>query len=128
METKKVKIIDTFYDEDKNLVLWDVEFVDDKERKITLAMQADESGFAVGINSYLTPELTQELCDKIKGKELNLKIEAEIKNLPKMEDLSAEEMQKISRSLNNYPFYQLLGGKPDVSMSYNIQDKNVEDE
>ncbi|MFW6129650.1 MAG: hypothetical protein ACOC56_00610 [Atribacterota bacterium] len=127
METKKVKIIDTSYDEDKNLVLWDIEFINDKEKKLTLAIQADEAGFAVGVNSYLTPELIQELCDKIKGKELNLNIEAEIKDLPKMENLNADEMQKISRSLNNYPFYQLLGGEIDISMSYNVQDKTSED-
>lgn len=127
METKKVKIIDTSYDEDKNLVLWDIEFINDKEKKLTLAIQADEAGFAVGVNSYLTPELIQELCDKIKGKELNLNIEAEIKDLPKMENLNADEMQKISRSLNNYPFYQLLGGETDISMSYNVQDKTSED-
>jgi len=98
-QKKKIKILNTEYDSENNLVGWEVEFLDDHKR-LTLLWNGDDLGNALGIKQKISPELMKDFCDKMKGKEVNLEMIADMENLPDFNKLSTSEIEVMSQKLN----------------------------
>ena len=112
-EPKKVKIIESTYYEEKDVVEWLIEFVDNKNR-IKLVWPSTDLGIALGIEQNISPEQMKKFCKDIKGKEINLVMEADIKDMPSVKDMNDAEIDALSKKLDKYPFFE----------SIEIQEKN----
>jgi len=100
MKTERVKVLETSYDKHLNKVFWKIQFLEGEPRSpVTMVFVSDEIGYAVGINSILSDDLIEQLCKEIKGKEINLEIKSDIKDLPNIKDMNPDQMQTVSRTL-----------------------------
>jgi len=102
-EPKKVKIIESKYYKQKDIVEWMIEFVEDK-KQLRLVWPSSDLGVALGINGYIKPELMEKFCKDIKGKEINLVMESDIQDVPSFKDMSIEQVNELSKKLDEYPF------------------------
>ena len=106
-EPKKVKIIESTYYEEKDVVEWLIEFVDNKNR-IKLVWPSSDLGTALGIEKYIPPEAMKKFCKDIEGKEINLVMEADIKDMPSIKDMNEDEIDALSKKLDKYPFFESI--------------------
>ena len=114
VQPRKVKILDTSYNEETNLVKWHVQFLDNPifegRDAVTLAWLSEDLGKALGIKGVIPPHLMQHFCKIMKGKELNLVIEAEQSNI-ETGDIGKEGIEDIQRRhdiMDKYPYYEVI--------------------
>jgi hypothetical protein len=67
---KKIKILNTIYHQEQDLVYWDI-LVVSEDKKIKLAMRGREMLSGFGITNKVTTEQMKNFLSKIKGKEIN---------------------------------------------------------
>jgi hypothetical protein len=98
-EIKRIKILNTEYDSQNNIVAWEIEFLEDK-KKLTLLWSGNDLGNALGIKQKIPPELMKDFCDKMKGKEINLAIVPDMEKSPDFRKMSSSEIEELSQRLN----------------------------
>jgi hypothetical protein len=103
---QRVKILDTKYTKKSNLVEWLVEL--ENKDQLVLALPGDDIGPSIGIKGHMTTEQIKELCEKIKGKEVNLIIEGDQKEIPKLKDMTNDQIQKLSDEMDKFPFHEVI--------------------
>jgi len=121
-EKKRVKILDTDFNEKLNLVQWKVQNLKDNSQ-IVLAWRGGDLGPAIGINAEISNDEMRKFCKDIKGKEINLIMEADTNSFDKdsFKKLSPEQIQSMSNEMEQkYPFYEVEylekgGGKIEKS-------------
>ena len=106
-DAKKVKIIKSTYHEEKDIVEWLVEFVSDKKR-VTMVWPSSDLGDALGIKQSIPKEAMKNFCKEIEGKEINLVIESDIKDIPSFKDATNDQVDKLSKELDKYPFFESI--------------------
>lgn len=110
MEQKtRVKILDTNYREDLNLVQWKIKMLED-DKNITLAWRGGDLGEALGITKEIPPDLMEKFCKDMIGKEINLVLSPEMDKFDaeSFKKLSDKEMQNISNEMERkYPYYEV---------------------
>ena len=119
MVQRKIKIIETYYDEKRDLVQWLVEDVE-ANKKLVLCWPGCDLGPAVGVDAELTPELIKGFCNEIAGKTINLVSEAkgseiDVSGFGNMVDEESEEQFQLDRRvqeahniLDQYPYREIL--------------------
>jgi len=90
-KTYRVKILDTAYDKDRDLITWRVNMPDGKT--IDLVWPRSDLGPAIGISGDITVELLLPFLEALKGKEKNLVIEGDIKEIADLNDMSSLKQQ-----------------------------------
>ena len=108
MSIQKVHIVETFYDEKRDLVQWLVK--DTQQKQIVLCWLGKDLGPAVGINAHIPPHLIAEFCSNMEGKEVNLDMRADITQLDPEEfkKMSQSDLEQAHDTLDQYPFYEVL--------------------
>ena len=108
-KTSRVKILDTDFNEEMNLVQWKIRMLEDKT-ELVLAWRGNDLGHAVGISTIIPPDLMKKFCKDMKGKEINLVMSSQMGkfDVEEFAKLSEKEMQSISNKLEKeYPFYEV---------------------
>jgi hypothetical protein len=106
-EPQRVKIVKSSYHEDKDVVEWLVEFVSDKKR-ITMVWPSSDLGVTLGITKSISKEAMKKFCKEIEGKEINLVIKADIEDVPSFKDATSDQIDKLSKELDKYPFFESI--------------------
>jgi hypothetical protein len=106
-EPQKVKIIKCKYHEEKDVVEWLVEFISDKKR-ITMVWPSKDLGSTLGIGCVIPPEAMKKFCKDIEGKEINLVIESDIRDIPSFKDATDDQIDNMSKVLDKYPFFESI--------------------
>ena len=106
-DSKRVKIIKSSYHEEKDVVEWLVEFISDKKR-ITMVWPSTDLGFTLGITDTIPKEAMKKFCKEIEGKEINLIIESDMKDIPSFKEATSDQIDKISKELDKYPFFESI--------------------
>jgi len=109
MAKRKITILETHYDEKRDLVQWLVKDMESK-KQIVLCWPGQDLGPAVGVNKHLPPELIKEFCENITNKTINLEANPSTKEID-VKDFSNknnEELQKAHDVLDQYPFHEIL--------------------
>jgi len=110
MEKKvRVKILETDFNEELNLVQWKIKMLEEKT-EIVLAWRGSDLGHAMGIDVVIPPDLMRGFCKDIEGKEINLVMTPDMNQfeVEKFSKLSQIEMQNISNEMEKrYPFYEV---------------------
>ena len=108
MPIRKVTILETYYDDKRDLVEWLVEDIA-SGKKVALCWPGSDLGPAVGVNAKLTPDLIRGFCKDIKGKTINLdsQVKKEKKN-KEIKDMSHEEILAAHDDIDQYPFHEVL--------------------
>ena len=109
MAKRKITILETYYDEKRDLVQWLVEDVESKAHRV-LCWPGQDLGPAVGVNMHLPPELIKEFCENITHKTINLESNSSAKEIDVKDfrDKSDEELQKAHEVFDQYPFHEIL--------------------
>jgi len=108
-DKKRVKILDTDFNEKLNLVQWKIQNIEDNTQ-IVLAWRGGDLGHAIGINTVIPPDEMRKFCKDMKGKEINLIMEADYNTFDKdsFKDLTQEQIQSLSNEMEQkYPFYEV---------------------
>jgi len=108
-DKKRVKILDTDFNEELNLIQWKIQILENNSQ-IVLAWRGGDLGQALGIDTVISPDEMRKFCKDIKGKEINLVIKAD--NIPfdkkTLEDLTPEQIQDMSNKIEQeYPYYEI---------------------
>jgi len=110
MEKKvRVKILETDFNEELNLVQWKIKMLEEKT-ELVLAWRGTDLGHAIGVTTFIPPDLMRKFCKDIEGKEINLVMTPEMTQYEaeKFSKLSQKEMQNISNEMEKrYPFYEV---------------------
>jgi len=106
-EQQKVKIIKSKYHKEKDVVEWLIEFVSDKKR-ITMVWPSNDLGIALGITKDIPIEEMEKFCKDIKGKEINLVIESDMKDIPSFKDATDDQIDNMSKVIDKYPFFESI--------------------
>ena len=111
---KKVKILRTHYEEDKHLIIWQVRFLDD-DQELNLVYRANDLAQAVLNNPdvKISAEDARFFNDQMEGQERFLEINQDVMEKPDLKNMTPEEIDNLSKQMNQYPYYELLGGKID---------------
>jgi len=111
-QSRKIKILDTSYNKETNLVKWHIEFLDNlsEEKKFTLAWIGDDLGKALGIKGTIPPDMMEDFCISMRGKELNLVMDSDIKlqNAGEFKNMGTSELQNLHNIVDRYPYYEVL--------------------
>jgi len=108
-QARRVKILETDYNEELNLVQWKVQDLE-TNNIIDMAWRGKDLGIALGITQEIPPELMKKFCNDIIGKIINLVMnsEADKYNYNKLKDLDEDTRNKtIEEWEKNYPFFEL---------------------
>jgi len=73
-----------------------------------LAWRGSDLGTALGITQEITPEHMIKFCEEIKGKTINLIIEGAIKEMPNIEDMTTDQIHRLSNEMDKYPFDETI--------------------
>ena len=104
MEKKKIKILDTKYIKDSDLVYWDVVIIDE-EKNISLAMHGKDMLTGFGILDNVEYDQMLEFLDMIKGKQLEWQTESTITNVPDLNNDDA--VYNAIKEIDKYPFEEV---------------------
>lgn len=107
-QTRRVKILNTSFNEKNNLVKW---LVKDAEtgKEVTLSYVGDDLIKALNLKiSHIPPDAMKDFCQKMIGKELSLVMIPE-KSLTDIESCKEESgIQEISDTLDKYPYHEII--------------------
>ena len=107
-ENRKVKIIDTFYDEKRDLINLKVKDLE-TDKEVTWALSgADFDGFVsqmAGKSFSFSIEQRKELCKTIIDKEFDSIMESDLK---KEIGKSKKDMEEFNKALDEYPYFEIL--------------------
>jgi hypothetical protein len=109
--TQRVRILEARYSRKTSLVLWTVKFLDGKhqDKEVRLAYRSSDLGEALGIRGKITPKQMEDFCQMMIGKEINLVMIADMKEVPNMRNMSDEELQKTMGNIyHKYPCYEII--------------------
>ena len=106
----KIKILDIKYDKEVNLVQWKILDLEDKKERI-LAWRGTDLGVALGIANYISPDLMEKFCKDMIGKEINLVIEHDKRDLYDPEIIKNTNEVDMQNMMNDweksFPFYEI---------------------
>tara|TARA_Y100000310_G_scaffold315105_1_gene365292 strand:- start:4978 stop:5385 length:408 start_codon:yes stop_codon:yes gene_type:complete len=100
MTQRIIQILETYYDEARDLVQWSVKNVS-SDKRLVLCWPGRDLGPAVGVNAELTPELIRQFCQDIQGKTINLVAEADVTEL-EVKDFKEHSV------LDKYPYHEVV--------------------
>tara|TARA_Y100000310_G_scaffold344994_1_gene461014 strand:- start:1052 stop:1471 length:420 start_codon:yes stop_codon:yes gene_type:complete len=109
MSKKRVEILETYYDEKKDLVQWMVRDVE-TDKKVVLCWPGSDLGYAVGVKQELPPKLIRKFCKDVEGKTINLVMEADIKELDVKDfgNLDEAALRKHHDVFDKYPYHEVI--------------------
>jgi hypothetical protein len=99
-QKQKIKILDTKYNKENNVVAWYVEFLE-TNKKITLVWSGDDLGTALGIKQKIPPDMLEDFCGKMKDKTINMVINTNEQPHTGFKDMSTEQLKKLEDELTN---------------------------
>ena len=107
-ERKKIQILNAKYDEELNLLVWEVKFLDGGNNIRKLAFRLLDIGEALGLVGEITPELARKyLCEAMIGKEINLEMQAMNPEYPSsIQNASDEQIFRLTRFYHQFPFFE----------------------
>lgn len=110
----RIKIINTDYNKDYHIVMWEVKFIDPTDSYFgetrTLAYRANDliSSILGRDDIAIPPEIVIQFNNQIKGKEKKIEINSDIKTLPSdLNNISEKDFEKISSVLDKYPYKEI---------------------
>ena len=104
MDKKKIKILDTKYIKDKDLVYWEVIIIDE-EKSMSLAMYGKDMLAGFGILDNVEHNQMLEFLDMIKGKQLEWQTESTITAVP---DLNNDDsVYNAIKEIEKFPFEEV---------------------
>lgn len=116
----KIKILDTHYEESKDLVIWKAKVFEVNGKEVdpfdrTLVWPGEDLGTALGIDKVIPPQLLIEFCDNMVGKELTLISEPDMTDeklddmMSKMKDSSNwDTLMKQHGFFDKYPYHEII--------------------
>ncbi len=105
-KTIRVKIIDTKYYQDKDLVIWEMRKLETGE-VIKIAFKGQDIGQSFGINQKVSPDIIEKFCNDMKNKEINWVNEVTYEDLPPAKDITDDHMYNLGMELSKYPFKEV---------------------
>jgi|TARA_Y100000310_G_scaffold344276_1_gene456161 hypothetical protein len=123
MEKCRITVLETYYDEEKDLVQWLVEDVTVKKR-YALCWPGSDLGPAVGVKVVLTPPFIKQFCNDITGKTINMLIESDMEKIAinDVDKMSEDDLHKQHDVLDKYPFYEVLQSLEEQDIFQNSLD------
>jgi hypothetical protein len=107
-EPRRVKVIETYYNEEVDLVKWEIEDIETGKRR-TIAYKGEDLGPAMGIVGDLLPEHIKTLCESMKGKEFNhIDKTADMPDISGENSLEGADMQKLHDHIDNFPYFEVM--------------------
>jgi len=106
-ETKRIKILETEYKDEEDLVYWKINILDE-DKLVKIAMRAKELLDGMGIVGDVTKEEMNQFLSDIKGKEINWTFDVKIKDVPKVDENNAEQ---IASAIDEYPFPEVFSAE-----------------
>jgi len=109
MAKRKVKILETSYTIETDLIKWKIRYLDNNE-EVTLAWLSSDLGVALGIKGDIPKELIPDFCEKMKGKEIyldNIAVE-EPPDIDSFKKHDPSSMQQECDNLDKYPYHEVL--------------------
>lgn len=103
---RKVVIVDTEYDEELDLVVWEFEYVDDKEH-ISMGWKSKDLSLALGIKGDIESSLMKKFCEDMKGNKINLVIEGQVVDA-KISEMNRDQLIQLSQEVDKYPYREVL--------------------
>jgi len=76
-ETSRVKILEAKYEEEKDLFVWKLRFLEKGNTEQSFCWPSVDLLSALGIKSKAAPELLREFCENMTGKEINFVVGGE---------------------------------------------------
>ena len=111
MDKKKIKILDTKYIKDKDLVYWEIVIIDE-EKNISLAMHGKDMLAGFGILDSVEYSQMLEFLDMIKGKQLEWQTESTITTVP---DLNNDDsVYNAIKEIEKFPFEAVEKEEKDI--------------
>jgi len=107
-EPKRVKILQTEYVKRNDLVVWTIQILSDM-KVIRMAWLGNDLAIALGIKGKIEPYLMTKFCQDMVGKEINLVIDAVIKEPPTFsKDMDMKAIKDLHDELDKYPYYEVV--------------------
>ncbi len=111
---RRIKILDTKYNQKQHVIYWKVRYLDDNHEITWVYRVNDIANALLGRDDIsLTPEQAIKFNENWKGKEKWVTEEFTRNQLPKISDMTEHEIDAMSSEMNDYPIFELLGGKSD---------------
>ena len=109
MAKRKIKILETSYNLDNDLIKWKISYLDNKE-EVTLAWLSSDLEVALGIKGKIPKEAIPDFCKKMKGREIFLDNKAVEKtpDVDAFKQLGGTNIQQQFDSLDKYPYHEVL--------------------
>lgn len=105
---KKIKILETEYIAEKDLVYWTVSSLEDDVPIPKIAMRGVEMLEGFGITSKVNPKQMKKFLSSMKGKELNWVIEGRAKEVIDPKHASADLLEKYASDMDQDPFFEVI--------------------
>jgi len=107
-QKRKVKILNTDYNKESNLVKWHIKDIKE-DKEITLAWGGSDLAKALGIKKDIPPDVMKNFCEEMIGKTINLIMEKEDLgvNSFNISDVSETELKNFDNKFN--PYQDVMG-------------------
>lgn len=106
MIPRKVKILESVFDKERNLILWHIRFVDTGVEQ-PICWPSQDLIDALGIKGDVTPDDIQFFCEQIEGKEISLLME--LVSDPLAPCVSQEQWdESMQKYKENFPYDAIL--------------------
>lgn len=106
-ESKRIKILETEYFPDNDLVYWTIQVVGDSV-PFRLAMRGKEILDSFGIVGEVTLMQMKQFMKDIKGKEINWRIDGRMKDMPTPEKDSDDKIHDAMKEMDKDPFSEVI--------------------
>ena len=106
-KTMRVKVLDTNYDEDRNLIKWLLKDLEEN-KDFTLAWLGDDLGNQFNIKGHLPPSAIRTFCEAMINKEFNLVMTSDAEMLDSESFKDDKKVEKANQDINKYPYQQVL--------------------
>ena len=107
-ETKRIKILETEYKVEEELVYWKIHILDE-DRSVKIAMRSSELMDGFGIVGEVSNEQLLQFLSNIEGKELNWVFDVKIKQMPG--EINENNIGSIVNVIDEYPFPEVLSAE-----------------
>lgn len=111
MVKRKIKILETKYLPNQHIITWKVKYLDD-QKIVTLVYRANDLALALlNREQGITAREAMEVNEWALGREMFEQSTFGRAQTPNLKDMTEEEIDIVSSEMNEFPIFELLGGK-----------------
>lgn len=118
-EQYRVKVIDTDYDKDRQLIKWLVQNVH-TDVQFTLAWRDSDLGKQFNIQKQLPEYVIEQFCEDMKNKEFNLVMNSDIQQHDADWFKNEENVDQVHETLDQFPYKEVLEQIEEQSLKLRV--------